>query len=273
MTNTPRGQLVHSARTASADGTSIQSYISGTGTPVVLVHGGIGDHLRWTPLRSRLSDSFTVVAYDRRGRGLSCDSGRSYSLDRECDDLRAVLIQCDQPAVVVAHSYGALVVLQAPDTLPNVKGALLYEPPFATSAYPVFDENLLEHWHGLLSSNRHAQMLESFYREAVGLDDDAIEATRRQPTWTARVVSAHLLLREAEVARSFRPHPRRAVFPTRFLCGDQTAAYLKASTHAAHASVAGSGLFILSGCGHNAIDTDPDVIAHEVHQLSSLSTA
>ena len=77
----------------------------GDGPPLLLVHGGLGDHTRWGPLLPYLDPHFTVHAMDRRGRGVSGD-GPDYSPLREFEDVAAVIdaIAADSILEGQAHS-------------------------------------------------------------------------------------------------------------------------------------------------------------------------
>src|SRR5688572_23578187 len=90
----------------SADGAAIACWRSGQGPPLILVHGTGADHRRWAPVLPALRDRFTVWAVDRRGRGGSGDA-EEYALEREADDVAAVVAAADEPASVLGHSYGA----------------------------------------------------------------------------------------------------------------------------------------------------------------------
>lgn len=72
----------------SKDGTIIASQRSGSGPPLVLVHGGTADYTRWRPVLPQLDQMFTVYAVHRRGRGRSIDTGE-YNIQREFEDIAA----------------------------------------------------------------------------------------------------------------------------------------------------------------------------------------
>src|SRR5437667_5494724 len=97
---------------ASNDGTSIAFTRGGTGRPLVLVHGTTADHTRWMPLLPELEARFTVYAVDRRGRGGSGDA-EDYSIEREFDDVAAVVDAIAEPVFLLGHSYGAVCALEA----------------------------------------------------------------------------------------------------------------------------------------------------------------
>ncbi|MEV6282286.1 alpha/beta hydrolase [Kribbella sp. NPDC051770] len=86
---------------ASADGTQIAYERSGRGTPLVLIGGALCDRSITRPLARALEDDFTVVSYDRRGRGDSGDT-TPYAVAREVEDLAAVITALGGSAAVMA---------------------------------------------------------------------------------------------------------------------------------------------------------------------------
>jgi pimeloyl-ACP methyl ester carboxylesterase len=113
----------------SADGTTIGYRQFGHGPGVVLVHGGMQAAQNFTKLALALSDTFTVYVPDRRGRGQSGPFGPRYGMDRECEDLGALLAQTGA-SDVFGLSSGALIVLRAALSNPAIRRVALYEPPF-----------------------------------------------------------------------------------------------------------------------------------------------
>ena len=77
----------------SKDGTTIGYRQFGKGTGVILVHGGMKTSQDFMKLAVALSDSFTVYAVDRRGRGLSGTHGDEFSVDKEVDDMQALIAE------------------------------------------------------------------------------------------------------------------------------------------------------------------------------------
>src|SRR5918994_4256030 len=96
----------------SLDGTPIAYWRSGEGPPLVLVHGTSADHSRWAPVLPAFEERFTVYAVDRRGRGESGDS-EDYSIEREFEDVAAVVDSIEAPVNLLGHSYGAVCSLEA----------------------------------------------------------------------------------------------------------------------------------------------------------------
>src|SRR3970040_231447 len=96
----------------SKDGTPIACEKTGSGPPLVLVHGTTANHTRWAPVLPALSKRFSVYACDRRGRGASGDAS-PYALEREFEDVAAVVDGIGGPVDLLGHSYGAICSLEA----------------------------------------------------------------------------------------------------------------------------------------------------------------
>src|SRR5262245_6834042 len=87
----------------SKDGTSIAFTRSGMGPAVVLVGGILGDRSQQAPVADLLAPHFTVFNYDRRGRGESGDTP-PYAVEREIDDLEAVIVESGGSAMLYGTS-------------------------------------------------------------------------------------------------------------------------------------------------------------------------
>jgi pimeloyl-ACP methyl ester carboxylesterase len=114
----------------SKDGTRIGYTQIGSGPGVVLVQGAMGTARNFVELAEELSDAFTVVLPDRRGRGLSPRPyDASYTLQNDVDDLDALLSKTGARDVFGLSS-GAIIALEAARVLPNVKRVAAFEPAF-----------------------------------------------------------------------------------------------------------------------------------------------
>src|SRR5215207_5387940 len=129
------GTIMGSMETVtSRDGTPIAYERSGEGPPLVLVHGTTSDHSTWDLVLPELGKLFTVYAMDRRGRGESRDGGGAgYDIEREFEDLVALIDSIGEPANLLGHSYGAICALEAALRGPQVRRLVLYEGTFPVS--------------------------------------------------------------------------------------------------------------------------------------------
>jgi pimeloyl-ACP methyl ester carboxylesterase len=120
---------------ASADGTQLAVWKSGEGPPLVLVHGATADHSRWAPALPALEEHFTVYNFDRRGRGKSGDAA-DYALEREYEDVVAVVESAGTEVNLLGHSHGGVCALEAALLSDRIRKLVLYEPPMGFLATP-----------------------------------------------------------------------------------------------------------------------------------------
>ena len=128
----PRGLRIARAtllrHVTSPDGVRLASQVEGEGTPLVMVHGAGSGRWSFDLVRPHLHDRFEVWALDRRGRGDS-DDGHEYSIEREFDDVAAVVREAGPGALLFGHSYGGLVAAGAAERLGGVPRLAIYEGP------------------------------------------------------------------------------------------------------------------------------------------------
>jgi pimeloyl-ACP methyl ester carboxylesterase len=198
----------------SKDGTSIAYDHQGAGPAVILVGGGLVDPVtgrpgRWenAPLAAALAGRFTVYNYDRRGRGDSGDT-LPYTVDRELDDLQALLEEAGGSAHLYGvSSGGALALAAAAAGLPADRLAV-YEVP-----YLVADEmvqrwrDYVEQLRAALAEDRRAQAVELFMWVA-GAEED-IPRARSSPMWPGLEAVAHTLAYDAACLGDGRPPSER----------------------------------------------------------------
>lgn len=110
-------------------GTTIAYERYGQGPPVIVVGGAACDRAVTRPLAERLASHFTVFNYDRRGRGDSGDTP-PYAVEREIEDLAALIAVAGGTASVYGHSSGAGLALQAAAHGLPIAMLVLHEPPY-----------------------------------------------------------------------------------------------------------------------------------------------
>ncbi len=111
----------------STDGTAIGYRQYGHGPGIVLVQGAMGSAQNFIQLAEQLSDAFTVYVPDRRGRGLSGPYGEDYSIQKEVEDVDALLTKTGTHSVFGLSS-GGIISLQAALILPAIHKVAIYEP-------------------------------------------------------------------------------------------------------------------------------------------------
>ena len=141
------------SKATSADGTDIAFERSGDGPPVIVVDGALCDRAANRPLAEELAKRFTVINYDRRGRGDSGDTA-PYAPEREIEDLEAIIAEAGGSASVYGHSSGAALALRAAARGLPIARLVLHEPP-----YTLEDEDLKR------ASREEAETIETLLAE------------------------------------------------------------------------------------------------------------
>lgn len=183
-------------RVRSSDGTAIAFDRTGEGPPVILV-GGAFQHraidAATVELARLLAGHFTLFHYDRRGRGDSGDTP-PYAVEREVEDLEALIDEAGGSAFVFGGSSGAVLALEAAARgLPITKLAL-YEPPcIVDDSRPPVPEDYVARLTALVSAGRRGDAVEYFMTQAVGLPAQTVVGMRGTPFWPALEGVAHTL--------------------------------------------------------------------------------
>ena len=232
-----------------------------------MVHGSSVDHTRWGGVVGKLVEHFALLMVDRRGRGASGD-GPLYSIEREFEDVAAVLESTAEPACLLAHSYGAICSLEAARLTPRIAKMVLYEPPLPLPGHPlIFASDLGPRLAALLAAGDREALVMTFLREVLRLSELEIERLRRTSSWAVRLKVAHTLPREVAVGNSYRFHAEAFAHvraPTLFLVGSHSPAYMHTATATASAALAGSRVESLRGQGHAAMSIGPRIFLERV---------
>jgi pimeloyl-ACP methyl ester carboxylesterase len=241
---------------------------SGTGTPLVLVHGATADHTRWAPVLPAFEQHSTVYALDRRGRGGSGDS-EQYVIKREFEDIVALVNSIKEPVFLLGHSYGALCSLEAARRTANVRKLVLYEPPIPTGV-EVYPPEIVTRIQALLDAGDREGAVITFMRDIVRVPPKEMELLRTAPNWPARVAAAHTILREMRGSNEYVFEPARfagLTTPTLLLLGGDSPPFFKAAIEAVHAALPDSRVVVMPGQQHTAMNTAPELFAGEVLQF------
>jgi pimeloyl-ACP methyl ester carboxylesterase len=178
----------------SKDGTTIAYDQAGQGPPVILVDGALCYRASgpMAPLAKLLTPHFTVFTYDRRGRGDSGDT-KPYAVEREVEDIDALLQVAGGSAFVYGISSGAALALEAAARLEGIRKLALYEAPFIVdNSRPPQPSDLLDRMSGLVAANRRSDAVKLFMR-AVGVPGFFIALMRCMPVWSKLTGVAHTI--------------------------------------------------------------------------------
>lgn len=254
------------AKVISKDGTPIAFQRSGAGAPLVLIHGTGASHTRWKPILPALETHFSAYAVDRRGRGESGDA-LAYGMQREFEDVAAVVDSIGDGVHLLGHSFGAICSLEAALLTTRLDKLVLYEPLIRVEAAPIYREGIVDRLQALLDAGDRERVITTFMREVVMMPPHELELFKASPAFPARVAAAHTLPREMRAAEQYRLAPARFKAiraPTLLLLGGDSPPFFKAAIEAVHAALPNSRTVELPGQRHIAMDTAPDLFAREV---------
>ena len=251
----------------SRDGTSIAYQRSGSGKPLVLVHGTSGTSQRWAPVLPLLERHFTVYAMDRRGRGESGDGASPYSAQREFEDV-AALVDAIGPGVnLFGHSYGAVCALEASLLTDRIDRLILYEPPIPLAGARGEDDGVLKKMEDLLAAGKREAVLDTFMRKMVRMSPADIKLSKSMAAWPARVAAAHTIPREILALREYSFDPvrfRAASVPTLLLLGGESPEHFRQALLLLESALPNSKTVVLPGERHVAMETAPELLAEAV---------
>lgn len=253
----------------SKDGTTIAFEHLGDGAPVILIASALADRSGTAQLAVLLAESFTVLNYDRRGRG---ESGNTppYAVAREVEDIEALIDAAGGKAALFGSSSGAVLALEAANRFPNkVTKIVLYEPPFVIDdSRPRVPENYVEHVTQLVEADRRGDAVEYFMTEAVGVPAEFVTQMKNAPMWADMEALAHTLAYDGSVVegtQTGKPLPSgrwdKVTSPALVLSGGNSEAYFQAAGRALANLLPEAQHRLVEGQDHGAVVMAPDALA------------
>jgi pimeloyl-ACP methyl ester carboxylesterase len=219
----------------SKDGTAIAFESRGQGQPVVLVDGALCSR-KFGPMEAmaeRLASKFRAITYDRRGRGDSGDTA-PYAIDREIDDIQALIRAVGGSALLFGVSSGAALALEAANRGIGVTKLALYEAPFIVddTRTPIPSDYLAK-LQAFVDTGRRADAVRMFMR-LVGVPGFFIFIMRFMPAWSKLTAVAHTLPYDIAIVgpnQTGRPLPNghwdAVTMPTLVLDGGKSPAWMR----------------------------------------------
>jgi pimeloyl-ACP methyl ester carboxylesterase len=244
----------------SRDGTTIAFDRLGQGPPVVLVSGGSVDRSSNAALAKELAVGFTVLNYDRRGRGPSGDTP-PYAIEREIEDIEAVIGAAGGEASLYGSSSGAVLAMFAAEADLPVAKLAMWEPPFVPEGMTPPPEDQVERYETMVAEGRRGDAVEYFMSRVVGMPPQFVEGAKQQPFWAATEALAHTLAYDARIMGDYRiPFDRAAgvKVSTLVLAGGADMPWMRDTASALAAALPQGQVRLLDGQGH---DVDPTVLA------------
>jgi pimeloyl-ACP methyl ester carboxylesterase len=241
----------------SKDGTTLAYDRVGTGPAVVFVPGVFNLRDTCAPIAAALAESFTSFTYDRRARGDSTNV-TPYAIDREVEDLQAILDVAGGSAAVFGFSSGAVLSLYAAASGLPVERLFLYEPPFRFEREePAPAADLPDRLQRLADEGRRADVVTTFQLEGIGLPPDVVAGIRGAPFFPALEAMAQSVVHDAVItARLAVPTAEMAAVevPTVVLRGERTWPLLATAAERLAGMLPNARLRIVEGAGDHALD-------------------
>jgi pimeloyl-ACP methyl ester carboxylesterase len=197
-------------RVTSADGASIAFERSGAG-PALIAVDAAGSYRAFRPFPppvKLLAEHFTVYVYDRRGRGASTDT-QPYAIEREVDDLAALIAEAGGSAFVYAFSSGGLLALHAAARGLAIPKLALFEPPIEPTEVPVGESDFTADLAELVAGGRRREAVEFFHR-GIGVPDEIIDQMT-PPVWAALEAVAPTLVYDCRLSDAMSLQVLRSV--------------------------------------------------------------
>lgn len=242
----------------SKDGTSIAVERTGRGPALVFVDGAMCYRASGPsqPMATALADHFTVFTYDRRGRGDSSDAP-SYDVQREIDDLDAVIREAGGQAFVFGVSSGAALALEAASRGVAMSRLALYEAPFIVDdSRPPIAQDFMAGLNTALTSGRRGDAVKMFMK-VVGVPGIFITLMRVMPAWPKLTAVAHTLPYDFAIVGPFQrgvPLPATrwsgATVPTLVMDGGKSPVWMRNATRALAGIVPNATYRTLDGQTH-----------------------
>lgn len=249
----------------SKDGTSIAFDRYGDGSALILVGGATVTRGYQTALATVLGEHFTVYSYDRRGRGDSGDT-LPYAVEREIEDLEAMIAAAGRSASVFGHSSGAVLSLRAAAHGLAIPKLAVYEPPFIVDgSRPPVPTDYVEHLDSLVATNRREDALVYFMTVAVGIPEEYVAQMRQDPMFFSSTNIAHTIaydgriLGETMFGKPLADEPWSSIkVPTLVLDGSESPDWKHAGSQALMSKLPNATYRSLGGQGQGPAD---DVLA------------
>lgn len=198
---------------------------------------------------------------------------KPYLLEREFEDVAAVIDPIDEPVNLLGHSHGAICALGAALRTNDLRKLILYEAPIPWDIVGqyLYAEELLAEMETLLADGANEQALILYFSDYVDLAPAELDTVRGAPNWPDRVAAAHTIPREERAPAEFKfDHDRFAAMttPTLLLVGGESFEWADKAAMAIADALQNSRILTLEGQGHVAMNTAPELFVDTVLEFT-----
>lgn len=249
-----KSEVTQTTTAISKDGTTIAYEKKGQGPSLILINGALSDRKAyekgWTDM---LAKNFTVIIYDRRGRGESTNT-KPYATEREIEDIEALIDLAGGSAYLFGSSSGAALALRAAEKLgpEKVTKLALYEPPYESATKKEFAKQKIK-VNELVEDGKPADAI-TFFMESIGTPPEALEGMKKSPEWNSMVRIGHTLVYDFEVLGDGTVPvdvAKNITIPTLVMNGEKSFGFMAGTADAVGKSIPGALRKTLKGQMHN----------------------
>lgn len=241
--------------TLSKDGTMLAYDVYGSGPALIFITGATCFRSFEPVLHDAkvFAEQFTVYNYDRRGRG---DSGNTlpYAVEREVEDIEAMIDAAGGAAYLYGHSSGAILALEAAMQLGDkVSKLVMYDPAYASDEADQHEfKELSQGLYTLLDSGKNDEAV-SLFLEGIGIPEEVVSSMMRQsPQWPTMVALAPTLAYDTKLASELAPLERasRLTTPAHILVGEKSPASIREVANQLSEAMPNAGYSKIAGQDH-----------------------
>jgi pimeloyl-ACP methyl ester carboxylesterase len=252
----------------SADGAAIAYEITGHGLPLLVIHGDYVDHSQWKTALPFLAQDFAVYVMDRRGHGASDPYRAGHTLERDVEDVLALLEAIHEPAYLIGHSTGAYIALEAAARSPIAAKVALYEPPVVGAALHL--EAYRQELKHCLAVDDRIGLITIVMNDVIGavtgrdMPPAAINGLLQSAYGQILMRNARSFPAELESYADYQfdvERFRSFMLPTLFLLGSYSPPFNNIVTEQLQAVLPHHKMALLEGQEHNAMASAPELFA------------
>jgi pimeloyl-ACP methyl ester carboxylesterase len=249
-----KSEVTQTTTAISKDDTAIAYEKTGQGPGLILINGALADRKvfekGWTAM---LAKNFTVITYDRRGRGESADT-KPYAVEREIEDIEALIDKAGGSVYIFGSSSGAALALLAAEKLgpEKVTKLALYEPPYGSDTkeeYAKEKKKVNE-----LVADGKVEDAVTFFMERRGVSPDQMQGMKKSPAWNGMVGMGHTLIYDLAVLGDGEipvDIARKISIPTLVMDGEKSFDFMAATADNVGKSIPGALRKTIKGQMHN----------------------